>query len=68
MQWQDTELPWWQDGGKLVEVETEAGALKGRLVIVDQTPGPDECPIFVVETNGTQRPFDPGRRWRFVEA
>jgi len=37
MDWTESELPWWQDAGKLVEVETDDGTITGKLVIVDQT-------------------------------
>lgn len=66
MEWTDSELPWWPDAGKLVEVETDEGTLTGRLVIVDQTPGPDEAPLFAIDVDGTQHPFDCAKRWRFV--
>ena len=68
MEWDETGLPWWDDAGKLVEVDDPSGLIKGRLVVVEQTPGPDECPIFAVEANGVNQYFDPACRWRFVDA
>ena len=68
MELTDSQLPWWTDDGKMVEVETGTGTMTGRLVIVDQSPGPDEVPIFAVEVDGKQHPFDCAKRWRFVDA
>lgn len=63
MEWHETDYPDWQDAGKEVEME---GGPTGKLVIVDQTPGPDESPLWGIEVGGKIERFDYLKRWRFV--
>lgn len=63
------DFPYWQDGGKRVEIKLEDGSIvSGRLVIVDMTPGPDEHPIFVVRPRGRSPDVSLGDAefWRYV--
>jgi len=69
MDWQDMPWPDWQDGGKRVEIRLADGsAIEGRLEIVDQTPGPDEAPLFdVVADDGRRVPFWNNEAWRWTK-
>lgn len=62
-EWHETDYPDWQDAGK--EVEMEDGPT-GTLVVVDQTPGPDEAPLWGIKVGGTLFKFDYLKRWRFT--
>lgn len=65
--WRD-DVPDWKDNGRRVEVEGQDGKIgKGVLEIVDQTPGPDEIPIFeVITESGVALIIYSAKRWRFL--
>jgi len=44
----------------------DGGRPDRTLVVVDQTPGPDEAPLWGVDVGGTMVDFDYLKRWRFV--
>lgn len=58
----------WKDSGRRVEVQSQDGSVhQGVLEIVDQTPGPDEVPIFeVVADDGSDLSIYSAKRWRFL--
>lgn len=60
--------PFWGDGGRRVELALKDGAtLQGTLEIVDQTPGPDEIPLFeVVDDDGKHHSFVDHDKWRYL--
>lgn len=44
--------PHWQDSGRRVDIKLKSGSIiSGKLEIIDQTPGPDELPIFKIRTD-----------------
>lgn len=58
----------WKDNGRRVEVQSQDGSVRqGVLDIVDQTPGPDEAPIFeVIADDGSALSIYSAKRWRFL--
>lgn len=69
-EWRDQcdSWPYWGDNGRQVELSLADGtSLKGTLEIIDQTPGPDEVPIFeVIDTAGKRHSFVDHERWRYL--
>lgn len=66
-EWRD-DLPDWKDNWRRVEIEGQDGVTgQGVLDIVDQTPGPDEIPIFeVIPDGGASLSIYSAKRWRFL--
>lgn len=66
-EWRD-DVPDWKDNGRRVEIEGQDGKTgQGVLDIIDQTPGPDEIPIFeVIADSGASLSIYSAKRWRFL--
>ncbi|TAA12457.1 hypothetical protein EA658_09880 [Pseudoxanthomonas winnipegensis] len=61
------EWPDWKDlGRKVTATYADGRVVTGKLGYTDMTPGPDESPLFVIETDTGEESFFDAETWAFV--